>query len=47
MEEVVPFVPWIFDNEVRLAGPRIVNYTYSSNQGTMALQHVALAGGGA
>ena len=47
MEEVVPFVPWIFDNEVRLAGPRIVNYTYSSNQGTIALQHVALAGGGA
>jgi peptide/nickel transport system substrate-binding protein len=47
MEEIVPFVPWIFDNEVRLAGPRIVNYTYSSNQGTMALQHVALAGGGA
>jgi peptide/nickel transport system substrate-binding protein len=47
MEDVVPFVPWIFDNEVRLAGPRIVNYTYSSNQGTMALQHVALVNGGA
>jgi peptide/nickel transport system substrate-binding protein len=47
MEDVVPFIPWIFDNEVRLAGPRIVNYTYSSNQGTLALQHIALAGGGA
>jgi peptide/nickel transport system substrate-binding protein len=45
MEEVVPWVPWLFDNDVDIAGPRILNYTYDSSAGLMALDQIALAQG--
>ena len=47
MEEIVPMVPWLFDNDVDISGPRIVNYTNDAMSGLMALEQVALAGGGA
>jgi peptide/nickel transport system substrate-binding protein len=46
MEDIVPWVPFLFDNDVDLAGERIVNYTYDSSAGLMALDQVALVGGG-
>jgi peptide/nickel transport system substrate-binding protein len=46
MEDVVPWVPFLFDNDVDLAGERIVNYTYDSSAGLMALDQIGLAGGG-
>jgi hypothetical protein len=46
MEDVVPWVPFLFDNDVDIAGERILNYTYDSSAGLMALDQVALAGGG-
>lgn len=45
MEDVVPFIPWLFDNDVDIAGPNIVNYTYGSFAGLMSIQHVGVAGG--
>jgi hypothetical protein len=47
MEDIVPWVPWLFDNDVDLAGERIVDYTYDSSAGLMAVDQIALAGGGA
>jgi peptide/nickel transport system substrate-binding protein len=47
MEDIVPWVPFLFDNDVDIAGPRIVNYTYDSSAGLMALDQVSLADGGA
>jgi peptide/nickel transport system substrate-binding protein len=47
MEEIVPWVPWLFDNDVDISGPRIVNYTNDAMSGLMAWDSVALAGGGA
>jgi peptide/nickel transport system substrate-binding protein len=47
MEEIVPWVPFLFDNDVDLAGERIVDYTYDSSAGLMALDQIALVNGGA
>jgi peptide/nickel transport system substrate-binding protein len=47
MEDVVPWIPFLFDNDVDLSGERIQNYTYDSSAGLMALDQVWLAGGGA
>jgi peptide/nickel transport system substrate-binding protein len=46
-EEIVPWIPWLFDNDVDIAGERIVNYTYDQSSGLMSLDHVSLEGGGA
>jgi peptide/nickel transport system substrate-binding protein len=46
MEDIVPWVPWLFDNDVDLSGERIVDYTYDSSAGLMAVDQIALAGGG-
>jgi peptide/nickel transport system substrate-binding protein len=46
MEEMVPMVPWLFDNDVDIAGPRILNYTNDAMSGLMALEQIALADAG-
>jgi peptide/nickel transport system substrate-binding protein len=47
MEEAVPIIPWIQDNDVRIAGPRIVEYIADPAMGLIALDQVSLVGGGA
>lgn len=47
MEEVVAVVPWIQDQDVRIAGPRIVEYVPDAMMGLIALDQVALVDGGA
>ncbi len=47
MEEVVPWVPYLFDNNLEIWNPRVLNWTYDQSSGGVALDHVALAGGGA
>jgi len=46
-EEVVPGVVWLFDNNVVITGPRVINWTFDLSGGIEALDHIALAGGGA
>ena len=46
MEEVVPWVPYLFDNYVRSVSDRVVNYTFDQFAGLPALDHIAIAGGG-
>ena len=43
MEEVVPWVPYLFDNDVDVLSSRIVNYSYDQFAGNAALQHIAIA----
>jgi hypothetical protein len=47
MENVVPWVPYLFDNYVRTVSARVVNYTFDQFAGLPALDHIGLAGGGA
>ena len=47
MEQVVPWVPYLFDNYVRTVSERVRNYTFDQFAGLPALEKVALAGGGA
>lgn len=46
MEEVVPWVPWLFDNYVRTVSERVVNYTFDQFAGLPSLDHIGIAGGG-
>jgi peptide/nickel transport system substrate-binding protein len=43
MEDVVPWVPYLFDNDVKVVSDRIVNYTHSQFAGLPALDRLALA----
>jgi peptide/nickel transport system substrate-binding protein len=45
MEEVVPWVPYLFDNYVRTVSDRVVNYTFDQFAGLPALDHIAVTGG--
>ncbi len=47
VEEVVPWVVWLFDNNVTVIGPRVVNYTFDASAGIESLDHLAIQGGGA
>jgi peptide/nickel transport system substrate-binding protein len=47
MENVVPWVPYLFDNDPFLTADRVLNYQYDQFSGQPALDHIALAGGGA
>jgi ABC-type transport system substrate-binding protein len=47
MENVVPWVPYLFDNYVRPVSERVVNYTFDQFAGLPALDQIGLAGGGA
>ena len=46
MEDVVPWVPYLFDNDVFIIGEQLRNYQYDQFSGQPALDHIALAGGG-
>ena len=43
MEEVVPWVPFLFDNNVDVISSRIVNYSFDQFAGNAALDHMAIA----
>jgi peptide/nickel transport system substrate-binding protein len=47
MENVVPWVPYLFDNYVRTVSERVQNYVFDQFAGLPALEKIALAGGGA
>jgi len=42
MEEVVPWVPYLFDNNVDVTSQRIVNYSFDQFAGVQALDHFAI-----
>ena len=44
--EVVPWVPYLFDNNVDIVSADVVNYTFDQFHGGAALDHIGLAGGG-
>jgi ABC-type transport system substrate-binding protein len=43
MEEVVPWVPYLFDNNVDVLSQRIVNYSFDQFAGLAAYDHFAIA----
>ena len=47
VEEVAPWVVWLFDNNVVITGPRVINWTFDASAGIESLDHIALEGGGA
>ncbi len=47
MENVVAWIPYLFDNDVFVWSDRLLNYNYDQFSGQPALDHMALAGGGA
>lgn len=47
MEEMVPILPWLFDNDVDISGPRIANYINDAMSGLIAIDQIALVDGGA
>ncbi len=44
MENVVPWVPYLFDNNVDVFSSRIVNYIFDQFAGVMALDQIAIQG---
>lgn len=46
MTGVVPWIPYLYDNEVDITSTRLVNYRFDISAGLTALDQVALAGGG-
>ncbi len=47
MEEVVPWIPRRFSNNIDVIGERVVNYQFDQFAGQAALDQLALVGGGA
>ena len=47
MEEIVPWVPYIFATDTFITSERVQNYIYDSFAGQPALDKIALQGGGA
>ena len=43
MEDVVPWVPYLFDNNVDVVSTNVVNYTFDAFAGMIALDHVGVA----
>jgi peptide/nickel transport system substrate-binding protein len=43
MEEIVPWAPYLFDNNVDVTSARIVNYSFDQFAGLWALDHFAIA----
>jgi hypothetical protein len=43
MEEVVPWVPYLFDNYVKAVSENVLNYTFDQFAGLPALEKIALA----
>jgi ABC-type transport system substrate-binding protein len=46
MENVVPWVPWLFANEVVITSPRTENYHMDASAGWISLSQIALKNGG-
>jgi peptide/nickel transport system substrate-binding protein len=44
--EIVPWVPYLFDNNVDIVSSDVVNYTFDQFNGGAALDHFGLVGGG-
>ena len=42
MEEVVPWVPYLFANNIQITGPAVVKWDYDQFSGTTAYAHVAV-----
>jgi peptide/nickel transport system substrate-binding protein len=40
MEDVVPWVPYLWDNTVRVVGPAVTRYVFDGSTGEMALAHM-------
>lgn len=49
MEEIASIVPWLWDNNVDIIGPRVIpeSYVYDQSSGLVAIEKLALVGGGA
>jgi peptide/nickel transport system substrate-binding protein len=47
MQNVVPWVPYLFDNNVEVTGSRIATYSFDQFAGVVALDQLSLKGGGA
>ncbi|MGQ0671184.1 MAG: ABC transporter substrate-binding protein [Actinomycetota bacterium] len=43
MEEVVPWVPYLFDNNNTIASERVVNFSFDQFAGLLAMDHLAIA----
>lgn len=42
MDEVVPWVPYLFANSVEVTGPAVTQYVFDQNSGEMAFSHIAV-----
>ncbi len=45
MEDVVPWVPYLFDNDVVVLSANVTNYSFDQFTGLPALDHIAIEGG--
>ena len=45
MEEVVPWVPYLFDNNVVVLSAHVTNYSFDQFAGLPALDHIAVEAG--
>ena len=45
MEDVVPWVPYLFDNDVVVLSANVTNYSFDQFAGLPALDHIAVEGG--
>ena len=45
MEEVVPWVPYLFDNSVDIISSNVTNYSFDQFAGIAAFDHMAVSGG--
>jgi hypothetical protein len=46
MEDVVPFVPYLFDNNVDIMSPNVTNYSFDQFAGLAAFDQLAVSGSG-
>jgi peptide/nickel transport system substrate-binding protein len=46
MEQIVPWVPYLFDNQVDLLSPNITNYSFDQSAGLAAFDQLAVTGSG-
>jgi hypothetical protein len=46
MEDVVPFVPYLFDNNVDVLSPNVTNYSFDQFAGLAAFDQLAVSGSG-
>ena len=46
MEDVVPFVPYLFDNNVDIMSPNVTNYSFDQFAGLAAFDQLPVSGSG-